>query len=147
SAADASSLFSAVDRCLRQVLQHTLCTVNRYDPNGDILTRLYSSDPVTYPPGGSKKKSGTSWGKQVLHDKQVFIGEGESAIRQSFDDHNTIRSLGLRSVINIPVVSRGVCLGTLNFLMTTEKVEPAMVQWAQLAGLLVTPGFLDLPAG
>ncbi len=142
ASAPPEALFAAVDQCMRPVLEQTLCTVNRYDPTNDTLTRLYSSDPANYPVGGSKNKAGTAWGKQVLHERRLYIGEGEDAIRQSFDDHTTIRALGLRSVINVPVVSRGVCLGTMNLLMTAETVHPHMVQWARLAGLMATPGFM-----
>lgn len=145
ASAPPQALFGAVDRCMRPVLQQTLCTVNRYDRSNDTLTRLYSSDPVAYPVGGSKKKAGTAWGKQVLHERRLYLGEGEEAIRQSFDDHTTIRALGLRSVINVPVVSRGMCLGTLNFLMTAETVPAHMVQWARIAALMATPGFM-IPA-
>lgn len=145
ASAPPAALFAAVDECVHQVLQQTLCTVNRYNPENETLTRLYSSDPVAYPVGGSKDKAGTAWGRQVLHDKQLFIGEGEQAIRESFDDHHTIRALGLRSVINVPVVNNGVCLGTINLLMTADTIRPEMVQWARVAGLMATPGFLALP--
>ena len=139
---DPGSIFHAVDHLVQPVLQQTLCTVNRYNPQREQLTRLYSSDPLAYPVGGTKGKAGTSWGRQVLHQKQLFIGEGVDAIRQSFDDHATIQALGLRSVINVPVVFQGQCLGTINLLMTSAKVDAAMVQTARLAGVLALPGFL-----
>lgn len=145
TSASPEALFAAVDHCIRPVLNQTLCTVNRYNPQTESLTRLYSSDPHSYPVGGSKKKAGTSWGRHVLHEQQLFIGEGEDAIREFFDDHTTIRALGLRSVINVPVISRGVCLGTFNLLMTTARIETPSVQWARVAGLMATPGFLSLP--
>jgi GAF domain-containing protein len=139
------ALFTAVDKWVGQRLRQSLCTVNRYDPSTDRLTRIYSSDPASYPIGGSKDKAGTSWGKQVLHERRIFIGEGVEAIRESFDDHATIQALGLGSVINIPVVVQDTCLGTLNLLMRAETVEPSMVRWAQMAGLLAAPGFLTVP--
>src|SRR3546814_5724599 len=129
---DPQALFSAVDECARTVLQQALCTVNRYEPEVERLTRLYSSNPSSYPVGGSKNKSGTAWGRHVLHGRQLFIGQGEDAIRQSFDDHTIIHELGLRSVINVPIVAQDTCLGTLNFLMRTATVDAPMIQWAQL---------------
>ncbi len=83
----------------------------------------------------------------MLHERRLFIGQGEDAIRQSFDDHTTIHDLGLRSVINVPVVAWGTCLGTFNFLMRADTVDASMIQWAQLAGLLAIPGFLALNSG
>jgi GAF domain-containing protein len=142
---DPHALFAAVDKWVGQALAQSLCTVNRYDPSTDRLTRVYSSDPDAYPIGGSKDKAGTPWGEQVLHQRQIFIGEGVEAIRMSFDDHATIQALGLRSVINVPVVVQDKCLGTLNLLMRAGTVDPFMVSWAQMAGLLAAPGFLTVP--
>lgn len=142
---DTQALFSAVDHGVRCALEQTLCTINRYDAQTDRLVRLYSSDPASYPIGGSKNKAGTDWGRHVLHGKQMFIGEGSDAIRQSFDDHATIQALGLQSVINVPIVFRDACLGTLNLLMPSKTVDAEMVKWARLAGMLVLPGFLAQP--
>lgn len=141
---DPAALFGAVDRYLRPVLGHTLCTVNRFDAERIAVVRLYSSDPKSYPPGGSKEKKGMPWGQHVLLERKVYVGEGEAAIRQSFDDHAAIASLGLKSVINVPVVMGDVCLGTLNLLMPAEHVSPAMVASARLGALLAVPGFLGL---
>jgi len=144
---DPVALFGAIDAYLRPLLGHTLCTVNRFDAERIAVVRLYSSDPVAYPPGGSKDKAGMPWGRQVLLERRVYVGEGEAAIRQSFDDHAAIASLGLKSVINVPVVMGDACLGTLNLLMPAERVTPAMVASARLGALLAVPGFMGLRAG
>ena len=60
------------------------------------LERLFSSNPEAYPPGGRKQKKGTPWGQHVLIEQKIFIGEGTEAIRQSFDDNETIERLGLQ---------------------------------------------------
>ncbi len=39
-------------------------------------------------------------------------------------------------MINVPVVYKDVCLGTVNFLMPRPKVSDADVDNARLAGLL-----------
>ncbi|MDS1139410.1 GAF domain-containing protein [Pusillimonas sp. SM2304] len=144
ASSDAQALFSAVDVYLRRELKQTLCTVNRYEAEHERLTRLYSSNPSSYPVGHSKEKSGTAWGRHVLHERRVFVGQGVDAIRQFFDDYHTIHALGLRSVINVPIVVQDHCLGTLNVLMQSEVVDASMIQWARLAGLLATPGFLTV---
>ncbi|OZI34537.1 GAF domain-containing protein [Bordetella genomosp. 10] len=144
---DPVALFGAIDRYLRPLLGHTLCTVNRFEAERVAVRRLYSSDPRSYPPGGSKDKAGMPWGRHVLLERRVYVGEGEAAIRESFDDHAAIASLGLKSVINVPVVMGDVCLGTLNLLMPAERVTPAMVAGARLGAMLAVPGFLGLRAG
>jgi GAF domain-containing protein len=143
---DPVSLFAAIDAYAKPVLGQTLCTVNRFDAQRIAVVRLYSSDPVSYPPGGSKQKAGTPWGQHVLLERRIYVGEGVQAIRQSFDDHDAIVALGLKSVINVPVVAHDTCLGTLNLLMPTERIDAGQVAFAQLAGLLAIPGFLALLA-
>lgn len=142
----AGTIFAAIDGFAHATLSQALCTVNRYDPDAEQVVRLYSSDPAAYPVGGSKNKAGTPWGKHVLHQQQVFVGEGIDAIRSFFDDHQAIQSLGLQSVVNVPVVLGGRCLGTINFLMRTPNVTEAMTQVARLCGLLAVPGFLGAEA-
>lgn len=139
AAADATAALRAIDAYAHATLAHTLCTVNRYDADATRVVRLYSSNPQAYPPGGSKDKAGTAWGRHVLHERRVFVGEGEDAIREFFDDHGAIRELGLQSVINVPVVYGQACLGTVNFLMPRPRVSDADVHAARLAGLLALP--------
>lgn len=136
---DAVALCAAVDAFTQPVLRQRLCTVNRLDASQLRLTRVYSSNPAAYPPGGSKDKRGMPWGQHVLVDKKVFVGEGSEAIRASFDDADAIARLGLRSVINVPVVFAGNCLGTFNVLMTDEHVAPEHVEFARLAAQLLIP--------
>jgi hypothetical protein len=139
---DPAALCAAVDALVEPVLRQTLCTVNRLDAQQLRLTRLYSSNPAAYPPGGTKDKRCTAWGRQVLVDRRVFVGEGADAIRASFDDHDAIARLSLRSVVNVPVVFEQRCLGTLNLLMQAAGVTPAQVQFARLASVLLLPALL-----
>ncbi|KGD89926.1 GAF sensor protein [Achromobacter sp. RTa] len=144
AAADPAAAFRAIDGYAHASLAHALCTINRYDAGAMRVVRLYSSNPEAYPPGGSKDKAGTAWGRHVLQERRVFVGEGEDAIREFFDDHGAIRELGLRSVINVPVVYGEACLGTVNFLMPRAEVSDADVHAARLAGLLALPAFQEL---
>ena len=139
--ADALAIFAAVDRLAHASLGHELCTINRYDEEGMRVVRLYSSNPAAYPPGGSKEKRGTAWGRHVLMERRIFVGEGTEAIRQAFDDHAAIAALGLRSIINVPVVFQDECLGTVNLLMTDEHVSAEQVGAARLAALHTVAGF------
>ncbi|AZS81163.1 GAF domain-containing protein [Achromobacter spanius] len=142
AAADSAAALQAIDAYAHASLEHTLCTVNRFDAASMRVVRLYSSNPQAYPPGGSKDKRDTPWGRHVLLEQRVFVGEGEAAIREFFNDHDAIRKLGLQSVINVPVVYNDVCLGTVNFLMPRPKVSDADVDNARLAGLLALPALL-----
>ena len=75
------------------------------------------------------------------------MGEGEDAIQAFFDDHAAIQALGLRSVINVPVVLDGACLGTLNFLMPRPAVSASNLHTARLLGLVALPALRALCAG
>ena len=135
-------LFAAADACAFHVLEHSHCTVNRFNAEKMELTRLYSSNMEKYPIGGTKSKSGTNWGRHVLLNKLLFVGQGLAAIKNSFEDHELIASLGLRSVINVPLVCEGNCLGTLNFLSREDRVTQRQIDFAQRLGLLIIPGML-----
>ncbi|MEO6987011.1 MAG: GAF domain-containing protein [Paralcaligenes sp.] len=137
-----AEIFAAIDACAYPVLRHSQCTINRFDAAKMELTRIYSSNIKKYPVGGIKSKSDKGWGRQVLLEKRLFVGEGVAAIKKSFDDYELIIGLGLRSVINIPLVSQNSCLGTLNFLSKDECVTHKQIVFAQSLGLLAIPGVL-----
>ena len=139
---DPTTVFGAIDTWAKPVLKQALFTVNRFDAENIAVVRLHSSDPVSYPPGGSKQKRGMPWGEHVLLNRQIYVGEGSDAIRESFDDHAAILGLGLQSVINVPVVLNDVCLGTVNFLMQEARIDDAHVNFARLAAHMAIPGFL-----
>ncbi|MFZ4410113.1 MAG: GAF domain-containing protein [Paracraurococcus sp.] len=131
----------AADAVGRDAMGHGLCTAMRFDAAAMTVRRIYSSDPAAYPVGGAKPKRDTAWGRQVLLEARVFVGEGDAAIRAHFADHALIAALGLRSIVNIPVVVRGECRGTLNFLWAEERVAPEWVPMAGLLGLTVAAGW------
>lgn len=140
------ALLRAVDAVGREAAGHALCTAMRFDAAAMTVQRLYSSDPAAYPVGGAKPKRDTDWGRQVLLERSLFVGEGEAAIRRHFDDHAVILGLGLRSIVNVPVVAGGACRGTLNLLWPQPDVPPERVALARLLGLLATPAWLQAPA-
>lgn len=133
---------AAIDAGALAVMEHALCTVNRFHPGPMQVERIYSSQPAAYPLGGRKDKRDTAWGRQVLLERRMYVGEGAAAIRAAFDDHAVIASLGLQSIVNVPVVFEARCLGTLNLLMTRPAVTPLQVEFARLLGLLLLPVFL-----
>ncbi|MDN3987601.1 GAF domain-containing protein [Zwartia vadi] len=137
-------LCHGVDEIAMALLERELLTINLFHPEQMELERLFSSNPQAYPTGGRKQKRGTAWGQHVLIDQKVFVGEGIDAIRQSFDDHETITRLGLQSIINIPITSDTHCLGTLNILMKHPKIRTEHIDTARQLGTLLRTGLLDL---
>ncbi len=141
-------LVRAADRLSRAMLGQQLCTAMVFDRDAMTVQRIFSSRPAEYPVGGRKPKRDTAWGRQVLLQARRFEGEGEDAIRTHFADHDVILGLGLRSIVNLPIVARGRCLGTLNLLWPAERLDAGHVQLARMLALLATPDWTggNLPA-
>ena len=110
------ALFDAVGDATLALLGPGLLTINLWRPDSREVVRQWSSDPLAYPVGGSKRKGDTPWARQLLQRLEIFVGEGDAALAEVFDDISTIRALGLRAVVNVPIGERGRCIGTFNYL-------------------------------
>lgn len=113
---DRNAVFARLEREAQERIGHRLFTIMAFHPDSMEVERLYSSDPVAYPPGGRKRKRDTAWGRKVLERGEPFIGRTADDIRANFNDHELILSLGLESVLNIPIFSGGRVVGTMNLL-------------------------------
>ena len=106
----------AIENLTGETIGHRLFTIMHFDSDLSEVKRIHTSLPAAYPAGGRKQKKATAWADQVLGEMKVFRGTSPADIRSAFDDHATILGLGLGSVLNIPVVFEGRCLGTMNLL-------------------------------
>ena len=136
------ALLVAIGRVAEEAMGCALFTVMRFHEDAMEVERLYSTDTAAYPLGGRKTKRDTPWGRHVLTERKVFVGEGEAAIRAAFDDHATIFGLGLRSIINVPAVYGDVCFGTLNFLKRKATMSADDVAVATALALIAAPALL-----
>ncbi|HXD44577.1 MAG TPA: GAF domain-containing protein [Pseudolabrys sp.] len=134
------AICAALEALSAQVIGHRLFTVMRFDSALSEVQRIYSNMPAAYPPGGRKQKKATAWADHVLRDMKAFLGSGPDDIRSAFDDHETILGLGLGSVLNIPVVYAGHCVGTMNLLHEAGWYRADDEQTgALLAAFLIAP--------
>jgi hypothetical protein len=106
----------ALEKLTAEVIGHRLFTVMRFDGSRSEVQRIHTNQPQAYPTGGRKQKKDTAWADQVLGEMRVFRGTTPEDIVAAFDDHETILGLGLGSVLNIPIVFDGRCVGTMNLL-------------------------------
>ena len=124
-AADLDAAMSSAEQFRQAVLGNGLMTVNRVHSvsAGQIkLQRIWSSMPREYPVGGTKVKVMTDWTRQLLLQSEIFVGEGTAALEEVFDDVRLIVSMGLRAVVNVPLVRQdGSCFATFNVLGTQER--------------------------
>lgn len=135
--------FRALDALARKVFDHRLLTALILLPETLEVERLYSSNVEAYPVGGRKQKKGSVWGDKVLDRGEMHISHGPEGIRESFSDHALIASLGIEGMINVPVLDRGRCVGTVNISTATDAFTEADHPTAALIGGLALPLFLQ----
>lgn len=132
----------AIEALSAEVIGHTLFTVMQFHAARSEVQRVYSSNPAVYPVGGSKRKKDTAWSERVLGQMQIFRATDREAIREAFDDHQTIFSLGIGSMLNVPIAFAGRCLGTMNLSnvdgwFTAEDERTGLLLGAFIAPVLL----------
>ena len=132
-----------IERVRQALLGDGLLTVNQVEwPDEGAqaetidLQRIWSSRPAEYPVAGRKRKALTPWTRQLLLSSEIFLGEGPAALAQVFDDNGLILSMGLQSVMNVPLVGAdGRCFATFNVLGTRAQwTEGEKLRIEMLAG-------------
>jgi len=131
-------LYAAADALVQRTIGHKLFTILRADEARDEVERAYSSNARAYPVGGRKKKQDTHWGRVVLAEGQVFIAHTPDEVKHAFADYELIFSLGVGSIMNVPIGFAGRRLGTMNVShdanwFTSEDAECGRVIAALLA--------------
>ena len=136
------ALFGAIEQVARRRLGAGLVTVMRLHAEEATVERIHSSNPAAYPVGGRKQKRDTEWGRKVLAQHQVLVNAGDEDLRASFDDHALIIGLGLHSCVNVPLVSQGRCVGTLNISRARPDWSDHEVALTRALGLAALAGVL-----
>ena len=134
------ALYRAMETVTGKLVGHKLFTLLYVD--GAEVARVYSSDTAAYPVFGRKPMGPTPWGKHVLEGQKPYLGTDAAAIRWAFFDHALIASLGLGSVINIPIVHDGATIGTMNLLDAEHHYTEAHVAPVAALAPLLIPAFL-----
>lgn len=144
AAASPQALFEAIHQVARRRLGAGLVTAMRHDEPAATVERLYSSNEAAYAVGGKKLKQDSDWSQHVLVDKRVLVSAGDDAIRKHYVDHPIIFGLGLHSCVNVPLVSKGACLGTLNLLRPQAEWSADDIAVARVLGLAALSAVLVL---
>lgn len=113
-APDAKALYRAVDAVVKRRIGHELFTIMRIYEGGEEVERVYSSNETAYPVRGRKVKKGTHWGDKVLGRGEIHIARDKEEVKRAFADYELIWSLGVESIMNVPISFRGRQLGTMN---------------------------------
>jgi len=130
--------YAAIDALSHRMLQHRLFTVTRSILETNEVERVYSSDTTAYPVGGRKQKQDTPWGARVLDRGEILICHDPADLRRVFADHALILSLGVTSLINVPVLFAGRSMATMNVGHAEDRFSEAdFPEMAMLASLLL----------
>jgi GAF domain-containing protein len=136
------ALYRAVEELTQRVFGHTLFTVMAFHEATVEVERVYSSNLAAYPVGGRKRKRGTPWGSAVLDRGEIFIAHTSDDVRAAFDDHALIFSLGIGSIMNVPIGFRGRRLGTMNLSHRAQWYAKADFAAVRIIGALLVPALL-----
>lgn len=108
---------------------------------GDVR-RIFSTIPSAYPVGGWKHLSGSDWSRHVLERQQVLVASGNEALAKYFPDHELLRSLGTRTLVNIPVVVCRKTVGAFAFLCAQEAIAQDVTAAIDRLASVAAPVFL-----
>jgi hypothetical protein len=125
--------FDAVHANAQDTVGVTLFTASVIADGGTSMARIYTTHPDIYPVGGKKTLAGDTnpvWLEQVLEGQQPFLGADKDAVRAFFFDSATIESLGCGAIVNVPVVSNGQTIGSMNFLAPEGSYDQQSVDAA-----------------
>jgi hypothetical protein len=114
-----TSLFPALQDLCQATIGHRLFSCSSFcmdGPQSGVAARVHTSDAVHYPQSGLKEIQRNRWTEQVVARHQVFVANDVAGFADVFPDHDLIASLGLGSVVNLPVILRGAFIGTVNML-------------------------------
>ena len=137
-----TALFAAVHEVAARRVGAGLVTVMRHRATEADVERLWSLNEQAYPVGGRKPKRDTDWSREVLTGHRVLVSAGDDGIRKSFPDHAIIFGLGLHSCVNVPLVSQGQCVGTINVLRAQADWSADQIAVARALGLAALAGVL-----
>lgn len=114
---------------------HTACaelgcrlfTVTVSNADHSLVARTYTSHPVDYPILGTKPLARDAWFDHVITGLNSFVANTPAEFERLFFDHDLITSLGLGSALNIPIISQGHVLGTVNILAEAQHFTPDLL--------------------
>lgn len=125
--------FDEVYASARDAVGVRLFTASVIADAGTSMARIYTTHPEVYPVGGKKTLAGDTnpvWLEQVFKGQQAFLGADTDAVRAFFFDSATIESLGCGAIVNVPVVSHGETIGSMNFLAPEGSYDQQSVDAA-----------------
>jgi GAF domain-containing protein len=142
-ATDPGAVYAAIERVAGETCGFVLLTTLRYDEAAGVVVRLHSSDPVSYPVGGTKPLDQLTENQRIMDRGDVAFAPTKADVKRLFFDHELIFSLGITAILNAPIRHAGRRLGTLNFCGLENTYGPAETETAQVLAALLVPTLLS----
>lgn len=139
-----AGLMKQVADMLQKRIGQKLFTILLVCANREETVRVYSDNLDAYPVNRLKRMGVTPWGSQVIHGCKTYLGKNDDDIRWAFPDHELIKSLGLSSALNVPIVYRGQCLAVLNLQHEENWYRNEHVAIAESVTPFLIPAMLAL---
>ena len=119
-----------------------LVTISTTEVDENRMTRVYSTDPASYPVGGVgeplREGDDDPWYDRVVVQQQPWVSFDVEDLRANFADHELIASLGCGAIINVPVIHDGATIGSINLLDAEGRYDHSSVDAAiELAARIV----------
>lgn len=132
-------VFAYAREGLGQSVGSLLTTASVYDVPHMRSRRVWTDDPAAYPTGNFKRLDRNRYFETVIEGKRPFASISIEEIATVFFDWQKIQSLGFESNMNLPAITAGQVIGTINLLhrkghFTPERVTAAL-QWQPVATL------------
>jgi hypothetical protein len=124
-ATEPDDVFTALTDACRVVVGWRLATVLFIDGDQGRVRRAWTSDPESYPTGGTKELGNSELARTVFTDGRATLLRDPADLARAFPDHELIASLGCGAAMNIPIRHRGVVLGSVNLLDAAGSYEEA----------------------
>lgn len=121
---------------------HRLFTVSRILPGAKEVERIFTTNAQVYPVQGRKPIDDSEWTAQMARG-ECFVANRPQDFGAHFGDLDTIVSIGLGSVINMPVFDGPRQLGTLNLLDATGAYGGDVLTPCRAALTLAVQAFLE----
>jgi len=132
---------AAIDALRRRIAPQSIFSIQQNvttasDAAGQVLLRrFHSSEAERFPVNGAKRKTRTPWTECLFVEGRPFVGEGAHVLAQHFDDFEQMRAIGLRSVINVPLMQGALCYATFNVFGTRDRWLPEEILGIRLLAL------------
>ncbi|OQV01243.1 GAF domain-containing protein [Cladophialophora immunda] len=146
--AEPSMIWTTLGRVLAQHFGYSLFTILIYSPIMGQAYRVHSTRPDLHPLGPRHSQGTNSthprtppereaWVERVIVQGQTWRGSTREDLKAVFEDGELLWSVGLGSVLNIPVCVEGRTIGSLNILDSEHAYDTAQLEVGILIAQMV----------